>query len=169
MCSCLAGMLGTPPYCRPECLIHADCPTKLACLNNKCRDPCIGSCGFNAQCTVVNHQPICSCHEGFQGDPFSGCGPVPAGKLISSKWCTVSSRLLSNSISRIPNRNYLFQSYLPRYLNHVHPRPAAQTPYVKNLITPPRVLVIPDISAILIQAVGRNASKIPTAPGIWHV
>lgn len=69
----MLGMLGTPPYCRPECLLHADCPTKLACLNNKCLDPCIGSCGYNAHCTVVNHQPICSCVEGYHGDPFSGC------------------------------------------------------------------------------------------------
>lgn len=81
VCSCVVGMLGTPPYCRPECLIHADCPTKLACLNNKCRDPCVGSCGFNAQCTVINHQPVCSCLSGYQGDPFSSCSLTP-GKIL---------------------------------------------------------------------------------------
>lgn len=69
-------MLGAPPNCRPECLIHADCPTKLACLQSKCRDPCTGSCGFNAKCTVINHQPVCSCESGYQGDPFSGCNAV---------------------------------------------------------------------------------------------
>lgn len=70
-------MFGAPPNCRPECLIHADCPTRLACLQNKCRDPCTGSCGFNAKCTVVNHQPICSCEPGYQGDPFNGCNLLP--------------------------------------------------------------------------------------------
>lgn len=69
-------MLGAPPNCRPECLIHADCPTRLACLQSKCRDPCTGSCGFNARCTVINHQPVCSCEPGYQGDPFSGCNAV---------------------------------------------------------------------------------------------
>lgn len=73
VCSCLPGMLGAPPNCRPECLIHADCPTRLACLQSKCRDPCTGSCGFNAKCTVINHQPVCSCEPGYQGDPFNGC------------------------------------------------------------------------------------------------
>lgn len=76
VCSCLPGMLGAPPNCRPECLIHADCPTRLACLQSKCRDPCTGSCGFNSRCTVINHQPVCSCEPGYQGDPFSGCNAV---------------------------------------------------------------------------------------------
>lgn len=92
VCSCLVGMLGAPPNCRPECIIHADCPTKLACVQNKCRDPCAGSCGFNAQCTVVNHQPVCACNKGFQGDPFSGCNPTPGtilifGGVLSSTCC----------------------------------------------------------------------------------
>lgn len=76
ICSCLTGMLGAPPNCRPECLIHQDCPTHLACVRNKCRDPCTGSCGFNARCTVHNHQPVCTCNPNFEGDPFSGCSPV---------------------------------------------------------------------------------------------
>lgn len=79
-------MLGAPPACRPECLIHQDCPTNLACVRNKCTDPCAGSCGFNAQCAVRNHQPVCSCLQGFEGDPFSGCNPVqgrPADALLT--------------------------------------------------------------------------------------
>jgi hypothetical protein len=76
VCSCLAGMLGAPPNCRPECVINQDCPSHLACLNNKCKDPCAGSCGYNAQCTVFNHQPSCNCLSGFEGDPFSGCTAI---------------------------------------------------------------------------------------------
>ncbi len=89
VCLCLPGMLGTPPHCRPECLIHADCPTKLACLNNKCRDPCIGSCGLNAQCTVISHQPVCTCNSGFHGDPFSSCNPEPQRKYPATIWVLV--------------------------------------------------------------------------------
>lgn len=74
-------MLGAPPNCRPECLIHQDCPTHLACLSSKCRDPCQGSCGLNSRCTAHNHQPICSCNPGFEGDPFSGCSPS-TGRIV---------------------------------------------------------------------------------------
>lgn len=79
VCSCLSGMYGAPPNCRPECVIDQDCPLSLACVGNKCRDPCVGSCGFNALCNVVNHRPICSCPTGFEGDPFSdGCNSIPS-------------------------------------------------------------------------------------------
>lgn len=77
VCSCLPGMFGAPPNCRPECLIDQDCPLTLSCVGNKCKDPCTGSCGINARCNVVNHRPICSCLSGFEGDPFTGCNTVP--------------------------------------------------------------------------------------------
>jgi hypothetical protein len=44
-----------------------------ACVQQRCEDPCVGSCGFNALCNVHNHQPICSCFDGYEGDPYSGC------------------------------------------------------------------------------------------------
>lgn len=73
VCSCAYGMLGAPPNCRPECVIHQECPSNRACIAQQCQDPCIGSCGFNARCTTQNHQPICSCIEGFEGDPYASC------------------------------------------------------------------------------------------------
>jgi hypothetical protein len=49
-CTCLDGFIGRPPNCKPECLINSDCPTLLACMNNKkCGDPCINACGINAK------------------------------------------------------------------------------------------------------------------------
>lgn len=42
----------------------------------KCRDPCPGSCGQNADCTVFNHLPACTCANGYSGDPFSHCNII---------------------------------------------------------------------------------------------
>lgn len=72
-CSCAAGMFGAPPNCRPECVINQDCPSNRACIRQRCEDPCIGICGFNALCSTQNHQPKCSCIEGFEGDPYTAC------------------------------------------------------------------------------------------------
>lgn len=72
-CSCLPGMFGAPPSCRPECVINQDCPSNRACIRQRCEDPCVGTCGFNALCTTQHHQPKCSCLEGYEGDPYTGC------------------------------------------------------------------------------------------------
>ncbi|CAH2015289.1 unnamed protein product [Acanthoscelides obtectus] len=76
VCSCLQGYIGSPPTCRPECVSSSECPLNQACLNQKCVDPCPGTCGINARCQVVNHNPICSCPERFTGDPFISCRVV---------------------------------------------------------------------------------------------
>lgn len=78
VCSCQPGLIGSPPACRPECVVSAECPLTQACLNNKCVDPCPGTCGVNANCQVVNHNPICSCTPGNTGDPFTRCYPIPS-------------------------------------------------------------------------------------------
>lgn len=83
-CSCSLGYMGSPPSCRPECVINSECPYNKACIGQKCNDPCVGSCGSNAQCTIFNHTPICTCPEGFTGDPFSNCYPKPARKRFLS-------------------------------------------------------------------------------------
>ena len=72
-CSCLPEFIGSPPNCRPECVSNSECATRLACINQKCRDPCQGSCGANAECNVINHVPMCSCSAGFTGDAFVQC------------------------------------------------------------------------------------------------
>ena len=80
-CSCLPEMIGSPPNCRPECLVNADCPTDRACISRKCQDPCPGLCGINANCRVRNHVPQCVCNQGFIGDPFAQCYR-PSSKFI---------------------------------------------------------------------------------------
>lgn len=65
--------VGNPPNCRPECTSNSECSNHLACINNKCKDPCKGACGSLAQCRVVSHTPNCLCPQGYKGDPFVAC------------------------------------------------------------------------------------------------
>lgn len=72
-CSCLKDFIGAPPNCRPECVSNTECSSNLACINQKCKDPCPGLCGSNAVCRVISHTPMCVCSVGFAGDPFTQC------------------------------------------------------------------------------------------------
>lgn len=73
MCTCIENFIGFPPNCRPECIVNSDCPFDKSCINHKCKDPCIGSCGLNTICQVFQHSAICSCVEGYTGNPFENC------------------------------------------------------------------------------------------------
>jgi len=76
-CTCLPDHFGNAyKGCKPECDVNSYCPSHQACINSKCQDPCIGSCGLNAVCSVVNHTPVCSCPDGLAGNPFELCAPA---------------------------------------------------------------------------------------------
>ena len=77
VCTCQPNYIGSPPECRPQCLNSAECPSQLACINQKCANPCPHPCGLRTQCVVVNHSPICSCQPGYSGDPFTRCASIP--------------------------------------------------------------------------------------------
>ena len=80
-CQCIPEYFGDPYVaCRPECVVNSDCPSAKACQRNKCIDPCPGTCGINAQCTVRNHLAMCSCIPGYEGDPFVSCRFRPKSK-----------------------------------------------------------------------------------------
>lgn len=81
VCSCQPDYIGSPPTCKPECMVSSECPQNRACIRNKCKDPCPGTCGLNARCNVVNHNPICSCLKDYVGDPFVRCIPEES-KLV---------------------------------------------------------------------------------------
>lgn len=81
-CSCLPNYIGSPPNCKPECTLSSQCPSQLACINQKCLDPCPGSCGVEANCNVLNHVAICTCNEGFMGDPFAQCTRIPISEYF---------------------------------------------------------------------------------------
>lgn len=73
VCSCLPTYLGSPPSCRPECVSNSDCSSNQACQNQKCQDPCPGTCGHYAKCSVVSHVPYCTCPQHYTGNPFVQC------------------------------------------------------------------------------------------------
>ena len=78
ICTCLPEYQGDPYRgCRPECVLNSDCSRTQACLRNKCKNPCPGTCGTNAVCNVNNHIPMCTCIEGYTGNAFILCSPIP--------------------------------------------------------------------------------------------
>lgn len=82
-CTCLSEYTGDPyAGCRPECVMNSDCPRTRACINNKCKDPCPGTCGINAECSVNNHAPSCSCLLGYTGNPLRACHLIPIERKI---------------------------------------------------------------------------------------
>lgn len=82
-CTCLPEYIGDPyTGCRPECVMNTDCPRTKACINNKCTNPCPGTCGLNAECTVNKHTPICNCLPGYTGNPLQSCHLLPASKTF---------------------------------------------------------------------------------------
>ncbi|XP_065203142.1 fibroblast growth factor receptor 2-like [Planococcus citri] len=59
--------------CKPECNSDSECPQNKSCRELKCQNVCVGKCIYNAQCQMINHEPICSCLPGFTGNPFEYC------------------------------------------------------------------------------------------------
>jgi hypothetical protein len=104
----------TPEGCRPECIRQDDCATNLACINQRCHDPCPGTCGIDAQCVVQVHNPYCSCPPGFVGDPFVRCTfdkrPPPENNPCNPSPCgsnTVCTFLDGGPVCDCMNENYI--------------------------------------------------------------
>lgn len=116
-CSCLPEFIGSPPSCRPECVSNSECPNNLACINQKCRDPCPGICGTNAECRVVSHTPNCVCLGGYIGDPFTRCLLEEIRPVVEIVNPCVPSPCGSNAICREQNGAGSC-SCLPEYLGN---------------------------------------------------
>lgn len=59
---------------KPECTTDPECPDHLACITEKCQNPCFTStCGVNAECRVIKHRATCICNRGYVGDPYRIC------------------------------------------------------------------------------------------------
>ena len=82
ICTCLPDYFGNAQVgCRPECVLNTDCNRDRACVRNKCTDPCSGTCAINAICNVINHIPMCTCPEGFEGNAFVQCNAIRGMKI----------------------------------------------------------------------------------------
>ncbi|XP_067015307.2 adhesive plaque matrix protein 2 [Anabrus simplex] len=89
VCSCLPGHYGNPIIgcTRGECLDNNDCPYNKQCRNAQCENVCAGMCGRGANCDVQNHIPVCSCPEGYTGDPFNYCRLMDPNELCNPSPC----------------------------------------------------------------------------------
>lgn len=90
VCSCIENYIGGPPYCRPECVLSNDCPQDKACIRERCENPCLNTCGPNAECHVIAHSAYCNCAVGYRGDAFVGCSRIPDTAVIPLDPCNPS-------------------------------------------------------------------------------
>lgn len=128
VCSCQRNYIGAPPACRPECTVSSECSQDRACIGQKCKDPCPGTCGPHARCKVINHNPICSCPPNYSGDPFQLC--VEESKIyfpFFSKTvhlnCTVLGAIFSTYnyfLNLILIQENLYQNHLATHVYHLH-------------------------------------------------
>ena len=67
--------LVTEPALPAGCSDNNDCPDYSACQNRNCINPCARNdpCAPGANCRVANHNPICTCPDGYIGTPTTSC------------------------------------------------------------------------------------------------
>ena len=66
--------LPTEPILTIGCYDNDECPLFNACENKKCINPCAerNPCAPTATCKVINHEPECTCPDGFIDTSSSG-------------------------------------------------------------------------------------------------
>lgn len=113
------------PYegCRPECVINSDCAPMLACIQNKCKNPCPGVCAPNAICQVVNHLPSCHCPPGLAGNAYQYCVTKVEGKNLL--------KFIKIEINKILTKLSLLIIQWPLFLD-VKPTPCSPSPCGPN-------------------------------------
>lgn len=89
----------------------------MSCVALKCRDPCPGTCGVNAQCQAVNHLPLCTCIPGYTGNPFTYCSPIvetrkPRQLIITFEKRKRKTFRLIYQIDQFVESNYHFDQIL---------------------------------------------------------
>lgn len=157
ICTCLPNYFGDPySYCRPECTMNSDCSRVKACVNQFCVDPCIGTCGTNAKCDVVNHIPMCSCFPGTTGDPFTLCRPQISEGMYNIH---MSFSLVYIWIC-INNPQKYMRTILKKFWsisqnqenNHAHRLPVGRTAFARWWTIMQSVLVRLTLSVVLLRA-----------------
>lgn len=70
------------PVPKPDCTEDSHCPSQLACIEEKCVNPCtaIAPCAENAECKVYDTTPLrtmsCTCIPGFTGNGYRECNRI---------------------------------------------------------------------------------------------
>lgn len=78
----------------PICKSDRDCLESERCTGGNCVTIChnLEKCGINAQCLPNNHQAICSCPPGYQGNAYIECRhiqpPRPVDECFSDDECS---------------------------------------------------------------------------------
>ena len=86
--------------CTVGCKDDEDCAGSVACVNERCIDPCIvnNPCGENARCSYINGLYECQCEIGYKGDPYDGCANV---ECFDNSQCSDDRHCL-NTLCRDP-------------------------------------------------------------------
>lgn len=115
VCKCPHGLIGNPyidckPEIKHECIYDTDCSSTLACIDNKCKDPCteLTPCNLPSKCQVIPSAPvrtmICICPDGYISSGSGTCKPIENIRVIgciSDSDCA-SEKSCINSICRDP-------------------------------------------------------------------
>lgn len=69
-------------------------------MQAKCQSVCEGTllCGRNAECSAVSHESVCTCKQGYHGNPQIGCHVVECNsnedcsndKMCEDHMCKIS-------------------------------------------------------------------------------
>ena len=91
----------TAPELTVGCESNDDCPDYTSCRNRKCINPCAVDkpCAPTANCRVVNHNPVCTCPNGYIGSPHTRCTPRKS-----------KTKILYVTIKELDSRYYIFDS-----------------------------------------------------------
>jgi hypothetical protein len=76
ICICPEGYISSgsgtcKPVIKEGCISDSDCSADKSCINSICRDPC--NCGPHSVCRIKDHKPVCSCEQGYEGNPEIEC------------------------------------------------------------------------------------------------
>ena len=56
--------------------MDTECLNTEVCHQGSCMDACrLKKCGVNARCLATNHNAVCQCNHGYEGNPESACYP----------------------------------------------------------------------------------------------
>ena len=77
----------------PECRVDRDCPAKMACIEDRCQNPCLTSnpCGRNQVCTV---------EDSYDGRRTVGCTCPPDQVSAGNNLCKTGRLILEASKTR---------------------------------------------------------------------